>query len=612
MSRTNVLTGLMTATPILALLLMMCSADVSDIPTAPELNRSDWEIHRQNALLGNCMNLGNALEAPTEGEWGPVLQEEYFSHVKSLGFDAVRVPVRWSAHASSAAPYKIDETFFRRVEWAVDQALENNLRVIINIHHYEELMNDPAGEKDKFLSLWKQISERFRLTGPELYFELCNEPMDALTPELWNTYAQEALDVVRATNPYRSVLIGPGMWNSVDGLTSLVMPQDSFLIFTFHYYKPDKFTHQGASWVNGSDSWIGTKWRASRSDTSMIQKHFEKVETWSKDKGVPVFLGEFGAFDAADTVSRVLYTSYVAKEALKRGWSHAYWKYNFDFGIYEDSTNTTREYLVDALLIPEETFETYYELAKSDTHTVDPGSAQFIVLDDFEDTLDFQNNLAVPYMDQKNVAGDSARCWWSVWYNDSSSILDYQGNRIHTYLETDIDGKEPNFENLIGDWGLNGRGLHAKGKLAGGSYPFLGLGTIFTGEYNVEWTDLSELTAVTFWAKGVGEMRVEFTSDTVENGYPEGENWGHFGADFSLTEEWKYYVVTVDDLKAKDYSQAFIDGLTWEDAMEKVCYMSFINDQSYGKVVNDSVAIYLDDIRLYGVTYETFGLQSPQ
>jgi len=91
---------------------------------------------QMNQLLGRGVNLGNALEAPTEGEWGVVLQEEYFDLIKQAGFNSIRLPVRWSAHALAERPYTIDPVFMKRVDWAVANALSRGLPIIVNIHHY--------------------------------------------------------------------------------------------------------------------------------------------------------------------------------------------------------------------------------------------------------------------------------------------------------------------------------------------------------------------------------------------------------------------------------------------------------------------------------------------
>src|ERR1700679_2895967 len=72
-----------------------------------------------NSKLGSGINLGNALEAPKEGDWGVVLKAEYFPLIKSAGFKHVRVPVSWSTHAAKEAPYTIDPAFFERVDWVI-------------------------------------------------------------------------------------------------------------------------------------------------------------------------------------------------------------------------------------------------------------------------------------------------------------------------------------------------------------------------------------------------------------------------------------------------------------------------------------------------------------
>jgi endoglucanase len=82
------------------------------------------------------INLGNALDAPSEGAWGVTLLPNHFAMAKAAGLDHVRLPVRFSAHAEQKAPYTIEEALFKRVDWAIDQAAEHGLSIIIDLHHY--------------------------------------------------------------------------------------------------------------------------------------------------------------------------------------------------------------------------------------------------------------------------------------------------------------------------------------------------------------------------------------------------------------------------------------------------------------------------------------------
>src|SRR5262245_43788128 len=84
----------------------------------PAFGQDDDAFH-YNRVLGRGINLGNALEAPQEGAWGVTLEADYFRLIKEAGFNSVRIPIRWSAHASTTAPYDIEMHFFQRVDWAI-------------------------------------------------------------------------------------------------------------------------------------------------------------------------------------------------------------------------------------------------------------------------------------------------------------------------------------------------------------------------------------------------------------------------------------------------------------------------------------------------------------
>lgn len=214
-----------------------------------------------NAYLARTVNFGNALEAPNEGDWGMRLEERFFQLTKDAGFTAIRLPIKFSAHAGTSAPFTLDETFMQRVDWAVNEALSRNLAIIVDFHHYDELMINPAANRARFLSIWQQVAARYRNQPAKVLFEIHNEPNGNIEP-LWNEYLAAALAVIRQTNPTRAVIVGPNGWNSADRLEELVLPSDQNLIVTIHQYAPFYFTHQGAEWVNPIPP-TGVVWNAS-------------------------------------------------------------------------------------------------------------------------------------------------------------------------------------------------------------------------------------------------------------------------------------------------------------------------------------------------------------
>lgn len=58
-----------------------------------------------------------------------------------------------------------------------------------------------------------------------------------------------ALAAVRATNPTRPVLIGGQDWGGINSLATLPMPDDPYVVPTFHYYDPLTITHQGSTFI---------------------------------------------------------------------------------------------------------------------------------------------------------------------------------------------------------------------------------------------------------------------------------------------------------------------------------------------------------------------------
>lgn len=312
------------------------------IDPIPTLNTQAFAA---NQNLGRGVNLGNALEAPSEGAWGLYLQEQYFADIAAAGFDHVRVPIRWSAYADLEPPYTIKPRIFKRIDWVIEQAFAHNLAVVINVHHFEAIMQQPETQAERLAGIWRQIAAHYQDYPNDLYFEILNEPQDNLNSEVWNKIFPQALAAIRETNPERYVIIGPDTWNNVNRLNTLTLPADDRrLIVTFHYYSPHEFTHQDTP--SSSTTW-GTE-----ADVSALQADFDAALAWSTAEQRPLYIGEFGVHATVPEPSRALWLSTVRAEAEKRGFSWAVWDFGTDFGIYTLHNRKWKEPLLKAL-IPE-------------------------------------------------------------------------------------------------------------------------------------------------------------------------------------------------------------------------------------------------------------------
>lgn len=312
---------------------------------------SQSPIFELNKQLGKGINMGNMFEAPTETEWGNPFKDDYFQRIASLGFNHVRIPIRWDTPARTlqTEPYTIDNAFLQRIKYVVDKALNEKLYVIINMHHHDAIFSTPDAVKSRFLSQWKQIAEFFKGYDNRLVFEVMNEPNTNLTPEKWNVFFADALAMIRSVSKTRAVLMGVANWGGLGNISALKIPKDDNLILTIHYYEPFNFTHQGAEWVSNSQGWLGTKWNNTTLERDAIANQFQYAKAFAKANNLPIHIGEFGAYSKADLDSRVKWSNFLARWFEENGFSWAYWEFSAGFGIYNPATNQYLQPLVDAL-----------------------------------------------------------------------------------------------------------------------------------------------------------------------------------------------------------------------------------------------------------------------
>jgi endoglucanase len=314
----------------------------------------------QNKRLGRGINLPGVFDRAAAAVPDPPLKPEYFAKIKDAGFSSVRLVVRWSSYAQQEPPYAIDEGFVNKVDWAVDRCLANGLAAVLDFHYYplisftgtESSKEDPEKNRERFLALWRQIAEHYRNSPADVMFGVLNEPSRAnLGIDGWNRLIAETIPLLRKTNPDRTILVqtaNGGGFGSLDGLA--VPENERNVIVEVHYYDPGKFTHQQASW-SSNRIYKDIHWTESEEEKAAVDEPFARVAAWGRKNNRPLYLGEFGAYQAADMPSRVRWTNYVTRTAERNGMSWAYWGFwRCGFDVFDAQKEDWTAPLLKALL----------------------------------------------------------------------------------------------------------------------------------------------------------------------------------------------------------------------------------------------------------------------
>ena len=165
--------------------------------------------------MKRCVNMGNALEAPSGAPWGRLYSQEDYARIAAAGFDTVRIPVRWSDYTGPAPDYRIHPDFAELVDRNIQWAMANGLKVVLNVHHFEEIMDNPQSQRERYHALWEQLSLRYSQLPDTVWFETLNEPHKNLKGTQMRQMQALALQIIRRQNPERIVILGGEDWSGI-------------------------------------------------------------------------------------------------------------------------------------------------------------------------------------------------------------------------------------------------------------------------------------------------------------------------------------------------------------------------------------------------------------
>jgi endoglucanase len=307
-----------------------------------------------------------------------------------VGFDFVRFAVdpgpflQWH---DSRRDF-LDRMLIERVR----QILSCDLSVIVDFHP-SDMHPDYLGEKiaagpdaplfQQYLHLLARTAAALDgLKSPRVALEFMNEPPPRA--RAWRPMLDAAYAAVRQTAPRLLLVLDGGEDGNLEGTTQLDgFRDDPNILYSFHYYRPWQFTHQGLvghaaqyltdvpypararpieQSIEATAAAIARanlaqpqkhqaeatarkaleSYRASSFDRSVIADDFNKMARWARQHAVPmqrVILGEFGATNNAQRGlsvrqhERLRWIADVRTEAEAHGFAWAVWVHSGSLGF---------------------------------------------------------------------------------------------------------------------------------------------------------------------------------------------------------------------------------------------------------------------------------------
>lgn len=366
---------------------------------------------RRGINLWPWFSLTREFPAPrTDYDWPPFQLDRQVPTVRDLeqlrraGFDFVRIPV--DPGPIVAASPRERGLLLDQVMAAVALALGQDFTVILNLHanaathHWTPAHlfgSEAAPGFPAYLALIAELARRLVRMGPDrVALEPVNEPFQACGAAEWERVQKRMLGAARSAAPDLTLVATGACGSMIAGLEPLrarALAAFEPLLFTFHFYEPYLFSHQGAKWMSEPfyPALNAVPWPASRGtlettlaavrarmvalgqpasgrgaaayretervlkeyfdaqpDRPFIESYLRQVRAWAEREGVAlgrILMGEFGAvrtgagIAASAPADRARYVRDVRLSAEAQGFPWAFWNLFDSLGLLVDDVS---------------------------------------------------------------------------------------------------------------------------------------------------------------------------------------------------------------------------------------------------------------------------------
>jgi endoglucanase len=283
---------------------------------------------------------------------------------KQVGFKTIRLPINFDHFISVKNNNKLDDRIIEKVAEVYDLVDSLNMILIITYHfgQADQLNGKSRDERlEEIAQNWTYMINYFKGTGySNLGFALYNEPR--ITGSDLNNAISVVMDKVRALDLERYWIIGSGNYSKIDDFYFLKkFPNDPKILYTFHFYEPYMFTHQGAPWDKDKVPITGLPFpfdvaampgipvSITHKDIIYNYQHYEEVAhinffkekvkfvaDWAKKNNVAMICTEFGAIETIPAKYRNAYIKELTEVLTSFGIPAIVWELDQNFKIVDD------------------------------------------------------------------------------------------------------------------------------------------------------------------------------------------------------------------------------------------------------------------------------------
>ena len=288
-----------------------------------------------------------------------------FINIKSLGCDVIRLPINFRGMTNGSPDYVFDNVFLNFLDEVTDWAEEVQINLILDNHTFDVNVSTSVHADNELIPQWTQIAERFKDKSSYIYYEILNEP-HGINDVNWNSIQQRVVEAIRGIDTVHTIIVGGAGWNGFNNLSAIPVYDDSNLIYTFHFYEPFFFTHQGADWVGTpsfsnianvpfpysadkmpqlpdglAGSWVGTSYNNYKNEGTVekVKNLIDIAVAFKEERNVEVFCGEFGVYiPNSPRDDRVYWYETVRSYFEEKNISWTIWDYEGGFGIFNEES----------------------------------------------------------------------------------------------------------------------------------------------------------------------------------------------------------------------------------------------------------------------------------